>query len=255
MEFNDQPWLPEVMRESVTEVLGRAIRWGRYLDGVAPVFQAFLQRAGSDRILDLCAGSGEPVCVLLGALAKAGHPLPDLMLCDLFPNVLAMERSASRFPGKVAWVSDPVDATCVPPELSRPIRTYVNCLHHFEPALVRNLFADCVRAGSSLFVIESFPRSFLRAAALAPSLLASAIANPFVAPRSRLAKAAITFGGPLVALGAFDILASACRIHTPEELTAIGQEVDGGAYEWSHGFAPFPFGGKAMWFSGVPRAA
>lgn len=251
-EFNDQPWLPGFAREALIESLGRGIRWGRYFDQVAPAFRQFLQDAGSDRILDLCSGAGEPVSILLDALRSHGHALPDVVMCDLFPNAAALSQVAARYPGRVSWLPEPVDATRVPPHLSRPIRTYINCMHHFPPHLVRRILEDCVRARSAVFVLESFPRDLLAALAQAPSLTASALASPLLSPRPSLGKTIFTYSGLIFALGAFDWFASVCRVHLPDELERIACSIPSASYRWSHGTAPYPLGGLALWFAGIP---
>jgi len=251
-EFNDQPWLPPVVRDAMIESLGRGIRWGHYFDRLVPPFVEFLRQARSDRILDLCSGGGEPLSVFLDALVDQQQPLPDVVMSDLFPNVPSLARVASRYPGRVSFIPDPVDATNVPPDLSRPVRTYINCMHHFPPELVRRMLADCVASRSAVFVIESFPRNLRRAVAQAPSLIAAALANPLLSPSRQLTKALLTYAGPVFWFGAFDWFASVCRIHMPHELLAIAKTVDQGSYAWRHGTAPFPFGGQSLWFAGLP---
>jgi hypothetical protein len=112
-EFNERPECPAFVRDAIVEALGTGLRWGRMYDAVGPVFAEFCARAGCTEVLDLCSGSGEPVSILLDALARsgvgtfgtgdqAGSPVapPRFLLSDLFPNVAAMARVAARHPGR-----------------------------------------------------------------------------------------------------------------------------------------------------------
>jgi hypothetical protein len=243
-EFNDQPWLPEVLRESITESLGWGIRSSRVFEAVAPVFAEFLKSSGGAEVLDLCSGSGEPMDVLLDAMRSVGGPLPRVTLSDLFPNQASLERVARRRPDAFHVASGPIDATRVPRQQRQPVRTIINTLHHFSPEVVRSILRDCVRSSVSIFVIESFPRSLPRAMRLTPALIRAALLNPLRASRRRIAKAALT---PAVfAIGAFDLLASVMRIHTVEELSALAQSIDAPGYRWGGGQA-----GGVQWFEGI----
>ncbi len=252
-EFNDQPWLPEPLRESITEILSRGGRWGRFFDGVAPVFHDFLQKAGSDRVLDLCSGAGEPISVLLDSLSAVGLPLPRVVMSDLFPNRGALARVAARYPDHVFFEPKPVDATRVPPHLARPVRTIINALHHFDEPTVRDIMMDCVRTRASIFVLEAFPRDLVLALRALPALMAAGLANPFLATKHRGTKALLTFAIPAtLTLGLFDYFVSVIRVYEGHELERIGTSLTSKDYQWSHGEVTFPLGGKSMYFWGIP---
>ena len=253
METTDTRWMPAVVRDSVTETLSLALRWGRYFHGVAPVFSRFLQETGAEQILDCASGAGEPITILVDAAVEAGLPRPDVLLTDLFPNVPAMERVVARYPQGVSCLTEPLDATRVPRSLWRPVRTYINCLHHFPPQAVAAVLADCARARAALFVLESFPRRPVRGLPILPTGPAGLVANPLLCRRQRGLKALLTFALPLVPLlAAWDLSLSVARIHEPGELMALarGAGVDG--YRWEHGEVPFPGGGRAYYFLGIP---
>ncbi len=243
-EFNDQAWLPEVLREGMIESLSRALRLGRVYDRIP--FAAFARRLGADRALDLCSGAGEPAAILGRGTGVR------FTLSDLFPNVAAFEALAAR--AGVDFVAEPVDATAVPDRLDHPIRTVVSAFHHFRPGLARGILAAAVRDGKAVFIVEGFPRSLLRYAAILPALFAGGTVNPFLAERGRLAKFLLTFVVPLIpVLGMFDGLVSALRIHSRAELEAMVADLPGD-YVWEYGTAPYPPWGRATWFAGLPRA-
>lgn len=253
LETTDAPWMPATLRDSITETLSLALRWGRYFHGVAPMFTRFLEQSGAAQILDCASGAGDPITILVDAAVANGLPRPDVLLTDLFPNVAAMQQVAARYPSGVSVMEEAVDATRVPEELWRPARTYINCLHHFPPVAVREVLADCARARAALFVLEAFPRDLLRGVPLLPSGAAALFANPLLCRERGVRKALLTYLLPLVPLlGMWDLTVSVGRIHQPEELLSLAREAGVSGYHWEHGQVPFPFGGRAYYFYGVP---
>ncbi|RYG67021.1 hypothetical protein EON77_16875, partial [bacterium] len=57
-EFNDLPWVPLALRDTVIESLSRALEWGRMLSGLAAPFEAFVRATGAREVLDLGSGAG-----------------------------------------------------------------------------------------------------------------------------------------------------------------------------------------------------
>ncbi|MBI5481619.1 MAG: hypothetical protein HY906_22370 [Deltaproteobacteria bacterium] len=252
-EFNELASCPRAVRESIVETLGLGLRWGRVLDGVGPVFADFCARARCAAVLDLCSGSGEPVSILLDALARQGLQPPRFLLSDLYPNVAAMRRVAARHPGLVEVVDEPVDACDVPARHDQPARTIVNALHHLPPAAAARLVADSVARRRALFVAEGFPRSLRRMAATLPAMLAAGAVNPWVAPRDRWQKLLVTWATPAVAAtGLWDAAVSALRMYSEAELRAMAAGAND--YEWQYREVPFFPGGRATVFWGIPRA-
>jgi hypothetical protein len=252
-EFNDLSACPSVVRESIVETLGLGFRWGRVLDGVGPLFVDFCARARCASVLDLCSGSGEPVAILLDALARRGLPPPRFLLSDLYPDFAAMRRVAGRYPGIVEVALEPVDACDVPAHHDRPARSIVNALHHLPPPVAARLIADTVAKRRALFVVEGFPRSLRRMAATLPALLVAGAVNPLLAPRDRALKLLCTWATPVVAAtGMWDAVVSALRMHSEAELRAMTAGARG--YEWEYHEVPFSPGGRATVFWGVPRA-
>lgn len=251
-EWNERASTPRFVREAIVETLGTGLRWGRIVAAAGPVFAEFCQRSGADRVLDLCSGSGEPVAILLEALAEQGLPRPRFTLSDLLPNEPAMQRAAELHPGAIDFVPEPVDATGVPDELDQPARTILEAFHHFPPELAGRILADCVRQRRAVFVLEGFPRSLPRLLAIVPAMTVAMAATPFRTRRDRLAKLLGTFVVPVIpAIGLWDAVVSVLRIHTEEELRAMVEPL-GGGYTWEYRRIPYAPGGLATAFFGIP---
>lgn len=230
-EVHDLPWCPAFVRETVVETLGHALRWGRIYDPVAPVFAEFCERAGVERVLDCCSGSGEPVSILIDALDRAGAVVPRFTLSDLFPNTERLLAVSARHPGRVAVCHEPVNATAVPADIDGDARTIISAFHHFSPALARRILEDCVAAKRAVFVLEPTPRRVRNAMGVLAWLAAGAALNPLIAARHRTSKLLGTFAIPLLpAVVAWDSTVSMLRMYTEAELFSLVGGLAG--YHW-----------------------
>ena len=88
--------------------------------------KSLLTLTGSNRIVDLCSGSGGPVTIVEEELRKSGIS-PHITMTDLFPNP-----SAFLGAGTIEYWPDPVDARAVPAQLTGT-RTMFASFHHFQP--------------------------------------------------------------------------------------------------------------------------
>ena len=257
VEFNDHPSVPRVVRETIVESLSRTLDWGKMLDELADIMLEFWAQAGVSEVLDLGAGAGGPARVLARAMQRsgaAGEGALTFMLCDLFPLEDSWRALKQEYPGRIDYITHPVDATQVPEGLAASGRMMVNVLHHFKPQLAQRVFEDAVRAGSPIFVAECFERNPLQFLNFAPAGLASLFLNPLLTPRRALAKALLTYGAPGVMLGLsiWDGLTSSLRVYTRSELFAM-VEPFGQSYHWEYGNFTYAPMGKGYYFCGRPR--
>lgn len=254
-EWNDMEAAPRWLRDSIVEILGRGLRWGRIYVPVAPLFARFLERANARSVLDLASGSGEPCRILLDALARSGTAPPRFVVSDLFPNEAALRAVAEKHPGQIEVVTESVDATDVPARFDQPARTIITAFHHFTPDLARRIFADCVAKKRAIFILEPGGRKLRLVLSVLPSMIVATFANPLLAKRQRLAKIVFTYLIPLIPLaGLWDAIVSALRVHTEDELRAMVAPL-GGGYTWEYHVVPFRPFGRATIFLGLPPAS
>lgn len=256
-EFNDQPWVPAVLRDTIVESLSLTLKWGRILEGLAAPLSAFLEEAGTTRVLDLGAGGGGPASVLLRALAREGRRL-EWTLTDLFPRPAVWQRLADRHPGELEFVATPVDATAIAPDLSRGrARTIINVLHHLPPKVARGVLRDAIESRAPIFVAEGFERSPLRFLSFAPFGLPALAASPLLAPDDRWARALLTWATPVALCASiWDGFVSTLRVYTEAELREMVAPAAGfdelHGYRWTYGhYTWVPFG-KGYYFHGIP---
>ncbi|HEY6559101.1 MAG TPA: class I SAM-dependent methyltransferase [Polyangiaceae bacterium] len=255
-EFNDLTWIGSDVRDTIVETLGRGMRWGRTLTGLVQPFADFLQAAGTDRVLDVCAGSGGPAQLLVDEFRRAGREPPELLLSDLYPREQAWRRLAAADPRIVAH-ANPVDATAIPAEMGAGrARAIINAFHHFPPSLAARILADAVRCRAPIWISEPFERNPLQFLPFVPFGLAALLANPLLTPERTVGKAVLSWGLlPLtVGMGAWDGFVSTLRVYEERELLEIVRPL-AADYRWHFGTYRYAFGGKGYYFWGTPSVA
>ncbi len=253
-EFNDSPWAPVALRETIVEALSRTLAWGRILQGLVEPFTDFVRRTGVTEVLDIGSGAGGPASILAAELTRAGVRPPRFLLTDLQPHPEAWGRVRDAHPGVIDFVPEPVDATRIPPELGRGrARVIINVLHHFPPAPAADIVRGACDGAPGVFIAEGFERSPLRFAPFAAAGLPALYLNPVLSPRHRVQKALLTWLTPAAVLAScWDGLVSTMRVYTEDELRAMVAPL-GDAFTWRYGtyrFAPF---GRPSFFYGVRR--
>ncbi|MDY7233184.1 hypothetical protein [Hyalangium rubrum] len=228
-EFLDQPWLPAPLRRGEVDYLRVVLDRMRPYDSVAPQLAELLRTAGTDRVVDLCSGSGGPWRTLLPAL-RAVHDRAEVVLTDLHPN------PGQELPPGAHYRDTPVDATRIPEELTG-VRTLFEGLHHFPPERARALLADAAARSVPIAAFELTQRSL-------PYLLGQLLLvvplvwgfTPLIRP-VRWWRLVLTYLVPIIPLLVlWDGVVSSLRTYAPADLERLttGLGADGG-YRWSSG--------------------
>ncbi len=252
-EFNDSPYCPRFVRDTVVEALGDSLRRGRIYERAADVFQDFCSYSGCRTILDLCSGSGEPVSIIIDALEEKELAVPEFILSDLFPKKEAMLHIASRHPGRIRVIQEPVDATRVPEKISHDGRTFFSSFHHFRPSDALMILKDCIQKKKAVFIMEPFTRDFLTFVPIFKLGKESYMANPFKTKQDRVLKFLFTFLLPILpVMGIWDGLVSVLRTYTERELTDLALEASTNYY-WEYRGIPFSDNGLISVFWGAPQ--
>ncbi len=251
-EFNDATWAPEVLKELIVESLSRTLRWGRVLRGIVGPLQALLDAVQATEVLDLAAGAGAPAQVLIEELKAAGRTPPRFLLTDLQPRTQAWAALQALHPEAIDFVRESVDATRIPPDLARGrVQVVINALHHFPPALARDVLLSATRDAPAVFIAEGLLRDPRSLMSIAVSGIPALLATPLLTGDHRLKKAALTWLSPAaLAASAWDGAVSTFRQYTESDLRQMVRDAPPG-WRWEYGVFDFPFAGHGSWFSGI----
>jgi hypothetical protein len=249
-EFEEQPWLPTVLRNLQTDFLRQMSTTLRLYAPVASLLERVLTQLPARRIVDLCSGAAGPWEQLLAS----GWPV-HVTLTDRYPNQGALARIKARHQGCIDYHPAPVDARCLPEHLDG-MRTLFNGFHHFRPEEAREILRDAVehRAAIGIFEIaERTPRTWL-AVLIGVPLLIFAL-TPCLRPLT-LARLFWTYGLPLAPLCIlWDGLVSLLRAYSQADLLAMAAAA-GGDYHWECGRLEQPFPAVPItYLLGYPRGS
>src|ERR1700747_1698449 len=143
IEIHDQAWFPSFLRDQVTDDLQVLLNIGKPYRDILAQLRNGIERAGADRVLDLCSGAGGPWPWLAQALEWLEAMRIRVELCDKYPNAEARGRLQGNSTN-LHYRGESVDATRVPPGLPG-FRTLFTSFHHFPPAQAREILGDAMR--------------------------------------------------------------------------------------------------------------
>jgi len=252
-EFEDQPWLPNIVRDPATDYLcfiQSALGLHR---PIVSVLADALRATGAREIVDLCSGGGGPATSLQASLATADLST-HITLTDRFPNRCAFQRIADASHGQIGFVAESVDARCVPRTLGG-FRTIFNSFHHFHQADAKIILCNAAEARQAIGIFEYPERSALiTLLTLCFTLLLVALATPFIRP-FRWTNFFFTYLVPLVPLTCWwDGVVSHLRAYTVDELSGLADEAAPDSYEWNAGRIALPSSpGHLTYLIGYPR--
>jgi len=236
-EFNELDWLPETVRNAITETLRVLSLSLRVHEVIWPVLQPLIDQTGSRCIVDLCSGAGGPVVALANRLSQADMTV---YLTDKFPNRPALAAAEQMSAGKIRSYPDPVDASAVPPEL-KGVRTLFNSFHHFPPAVARRILEDAYSKSQPIAIFEITDRTLLRTAS---NFLLSFLTMLVLFPKMRTKQALwwpLTYLLPMLpAAFGWDGFVSCMRSYTAEEFRVLITGLNRSDYQWSSGRLPIP---------------
>jgi hypothetical protein len=257
-EWEDQPWLPRVFRDFITDHLrythNEAMREPVNV-AIAQRLAALLARTGTSRIIDLCAGAGGPLGRIGQILVEEFSVPLEIVVTDLYPNVVAFKTLEAQSEGRVSARYESTSATDVPGEL-RGIRTLFAALHHFQPSQVKLVLADAVRKRAPIAVFEPLERTARMVALIGLVSFVRGFTHTPRVGRLTTERFLLTYLLPLSpAILAWDGIVSAFRTYTADELLQLARSVGDSRYEWEAGRfdVPGPYGSMpTTYLIGVP---
>jgi hypothetical protein len=234
-EWADQPWLPTLFRDFITDHIRYASEKLNFFQPIYPKLHESMRALDETRIVDLCSGAGGPLPGLMRHLESNFDFAPEVTLTDLYPNREAFRKIEEQYGGRIGCRYQPTSAFEVPPELSG-FRTIFGALHHFRPRDATRILADAVENRVGIAAFEVQERSLvgiLNAGLLA--FLSSLLLTPKVG-RLTVARFLLTYLLPLAPLVfAWDGIVSCLRTYSPSELGELIRDLRVDGYSWEIG--------------------
>jgi len=252
-EFEDLPWFPDVLRQSMLDYLRYILLLADYYRPAAPMIAEGMRHTGDTHVLDLCAGGGGAIEKIQRQLSLVvGKEVP-VVLTDLYPNVQAYELIERRTRGSISYIAESVDATRIGKDL-KGFRTIFSAFHHFRPDTARKILEDAVTSRSGIAIFDGGDKN---AAVLLGMLLFHPILffllTPFFKP-FRISRLIFTYLLPLIPLCTiWDGMVSVLRLYSPSDLDALTAGLPGEGYFWRSGKVANRLGAKVTYLVGYPR--
>ena len=232
-EIHEQAWLPDSLRDAVTDILQWILNLTKTYGAVEPRLRAALKRARASQVVDLCSGAGGPWLWMQERLAAQKTPV-DVWLTDKYPNEVSLRAIQKRTNRGLRYYLSPVEATRIPSDLEG-FRTLFTAFHHFPPGEARALVQQAVECREGIAIFEVPRRSIMTVVGcflfLFGAFLAVALMRPF-----RWSRLLWTYLIPLAPLIlCFDGLVSCLRAYSLIELSEIAQIHAAQGYQWQFG--------------------
>ena len=250
-ELEDFGWFPRTIRDLATDYLHfMEMRFALHRPAV-PLLREILVRTKTTHFIDLCSGGGGPVGAAYKALKNLGFNVR-FTLTDKYPNIDAYRRLCEHHGEDLSFISDAIDATRVPKEMTG-IRTVFNSFHHFAPDDAKLILKSAVEARQPIGIFEIPERSIATTVPLLLTPLFVAIATPFIRP-FQWRRLLWTYALPLIPLMCWwDGIVSQLRAYTADEMLDLTRELT--EYDWRAARVPIVgTPGALTYLIGIPKA-
>jgi len=254
-EFEDKAWLPENIREGMTDYLRFILNTGNFYEPVSPLIMQLLQQTSSTQVIDLCSGGGGTIEQIQKNLREKYYQQVPFLLTDKFPNINAYQFIQKKTAGKVNYVSLPVDASNVDASL-KGVRTIFSAFHHFDKGTARQVIKNAVEAKEAIGIFDGGDKNLLMIAAiiiLHPIIFI--LCTPFFRP-FKMSRLLFTYIIPLIPLcTVWDGIISITRLYSPQQLLDIATSVDSAGFYWKAGKEKNKYGMRITYLAGYPVPA
>ncbi|HET6560062.1 MAG TPA: hypothetical protein VFG54_22230 [Prolixibacteraceae bacterium] len=252
-EFEDQPWFPHIIRDSMTDYLRFVFHTFQLYQPVLPLIKEALIKSNNHQILDLCSGSGGAMEGVYKHLQQTFGMDVKVTLSDLFPSLLVYRQLSKHTNGGISYIARPVDATEVPDEL-QGFRTLFSGFHHFDPPKAAAVLINAMQNGKAIGIFDGGNKNIWMVVAiiiLHPLLLF--FCTPLIKP-FRISRILYTYLVPVIPLcTVWDGIFSIFRLYRPEEMLQTAQEADNDyRYTWTAGKVKNKYGMSIAYLIGYP---
>lgn len=251
-EFEDKTWLPEIIRESMTDYLRFVLNSGNFYEPVAGLIVELLKITGAKQVIDLGSGGGGTIEQIQKNIYKDYQIAVPFILTDIFPNVNAYQYIQKKTAGKISYCPDPVNAAAVDVSL-KGVRTIFSAFHHFDKAMAKQVINNAVMAKEGIAIFDGGNKNlFFIIAITLLHPIAFVLFTPFFRP-FKWSRLLFTYIIPIIPLCTmWDGMVSVTRLYTPQQLLSIAKDVNNTDYTWVSGKKKNKFGMSIAYLLGYP---
>ena len=232
-EIEDISWCPGIIREALTDVLFGLSNLNIYKSTYEKIVEA-LDKTNTNAIIDCCSGTGGPIKKLRIYLDEHHKQDVKITLTDKHPNLRSFEKLEKEHPNGITGISQPIDATEIPPSLIG-LRTFFSSFHHFRPEDAAKILNDAVKNDMPIAIFESTQRHPLDFLKMLLSPLMVWVVLPF-SKRLTLQKFILTYIIPVIPFAfMWEYFISILRTYSLRELQALTQSINAEDYQWEFG--------------------
>ena len=251
-EFEDYSWFPKYIRDGGTDFLGFVLKKMRFYVPAISILENLAKETDHDHIIDLCSGNGGPISLV------EKHINSDLVitytLSDKFPNTKAYRTLKKDSNGIIDYQIESLDVLSNTIN-KKGIRTLFTAIHHFKPDDVKIILSNTINDQMPIAIFDGGNKhigSIIAILFTHPVLFF--FCTPFIKP-FKWSRLLFTYVIPLIPLYAiWDGVVSVLRLHTPEELLSLAQEVDTkNQFLWSSGKKRNKAGFLVAYLVGKPK--
>ncbi len=153
MEFMDQKWFPDLLRDYMTDYLEFITDKFDLYKNINPTLEKGLAKADERHIYDIGAGGGGGMVKISERFRAAGKPV-DITLTDYYPNEKAFEK-VSAADKNIDYLKESIDGRNVPTKL-KGLRTMFLSFHHFKPKDGTQILKNAVDTKQPIAIFEIY---------------------------------------------------------------------------------------------------
>jgi hypothetical protein len=233
-EIHDQPWFPQFLRDQFVDGLQMVLEVMETYQPIAQLLRERMQECNSERVVDLCSGSGGPWPSLARHFELQGAGLLEVLLTDKYPSTTKLHDRKAWAAKGIHYLEHSIDATCVPANL-QGFRTLFSSFHHLNRDEACSLLQDSVNRGQGIGIFEAPGPHALTLLSVFFIPLATWLFTPFRRP-FRWSRLVWTYLIPIIPFVLFfDGFISCLRAYPVRELSEMTKGLGDSGYRWEIG--------------------
>jgi hypothetical protein len=253
-EFEDLPWIPGILRDSLTRMVDVLHRLLKTSDALTEILNKALLATGEKVIIDLGAGSGAVIMRSYNKLSS-DHQFGEvrLVLTDLYPDKQMVDYVSRIGNKQISYHTSPIDASQVPADMAG-IRTMIASFHHMSPTLARKILENASKTKQPLCILEISDNSQPKGLwwlAIPVNIISSLIISILVRPLT-WQQVVFTYLVPIIPIMyAWDGAVSNARTYTLEDMDILLNGLESKDYTWEKGTVGWGF--RKLYLLGLPK--